>query len=122
MLRIILHIIISVTDDFPQRNSLPSNKPGNILHSFGLSGIANAPSVLATAVKGRPYYVYVNLPIGYDEKKKSTLNRENNVKTYLVRTLSTANLYLEFKRFRNNGHLTRGTHKPSSHKLMKFHI
>lgn len=121
MPRIILHIIISVTDDFPQRNSLPSNKPGNILHSFGLSGIANAPSVLATAVKGRPYYVYVNLPIGYDEKK-STLNRENNVKTYLVRTLSTANLYLEFKRFRNNGHLTRGTHKPSSHKLMKFHI
>ena len=72
MLKIILHIIISVTDDFPQRNSLPSNKPGNIsnvsrLHSFGLSGIANAQSVLATAVKGRSYYVCVNLPIGHDE-------------------------------------------------------
>lgn len=79
-------------------------------------------TTVATAVKGRPYYIYVNLPIGHDEKKKSTLNRENNVKTYLVRTLSTANLYLEFKRFRNDGHLTRGTHKPSSHKLMKFHI
>ena len=76
MLRIILHIIISVTDDFPQRNSLQSNKPGNILHSFGLSGIANAPSVLATAVKGRPYHVYVNLPIGYDEKKNRRLTEK----------------------------------------------
>ena len=33
-------------------------------------------TTVATAVKGRPYYVYVNLPIGYDEKKNRRLTEK----------------------------------------------